>query len=114
MLCLVHCLLLPLVVALFPALGGIAEVPEAAHLLLFAIAIPVSSLAVISGYRRHGALLPGAIAVIGLSLIGVGALAGFPLLLETSVTVAGSLVLALAHISNWRFAGSDRRRRRLN
>src|SRR3990170_8712658 len=96
LLCLIHCLLLPLVIALFPALGGLIGLPESLHILLFATAVPVSALAIVAGYRRHGSMLPGSIAVAGLGLIGGGALAGLPLLLETSVTVVGSLALALA------------------
>jgi hypothetical protein len=101
-LCLVHCLLLPIILALFPALGGLVDLPEWLHLLLFALSVPLSSLATVAGYRRHGARMPGAIAACGLLLIGTGALAGLPLLLETSVTVAGSLLLAAGHICNWR------------
>jgi len=90
---------------MFPAIGGLLGVPEVAHLVLFVAAVPVSSVAVVSGYRRHGAVLPGAVAAAGLVLIGAGALAGLPFLLETSVTVTGSLLLAVGHISNWRVAG---------
>ncbi|HVM23081.1 MAG TPA: MerC domain-containing protein [Sphingomicrobium sp.] len=100
LLCIVHCLLLPLAIALLPALGGLIDVPETAHLILFLLAVPVSSLAVVSGYRRHGALVPGLIAATGLVLIGIGALVGLSLLVETSVTIAGSLALALAHLWN--------------
>ncbi|HXH51999.1 MAG TPA: MerC domain-containing protein [Sphingomicrobium sp.] len=102
MLCLVHCLLLPLAVALVPTLGALARVPESAHLVLFAVAVPVSAVAIVGGYRRHGALLPGAVALSGLVLIGVGALAGLPMLVETSVTVLGSVALAVGHLWNWR------------
>jgi hypothetical protein len=38
----------------------------------------------------------------GLVLIGLGALAGFRLALETGVTVIGSLLLAVGHLRNWR------------
>jgi hypothetical protein len=93
-------------IAIFPAIGGLLDIPETAHLVLFVAAVPVSSVAVVAGYRRHGAVLPGAVAAIGLVLIGAGALAGLPFLLEPSVTVTGSLLLAFGHISNWRIAGS--------
>jgi hypothetical protein len=102
LLCLVHCLMLPLMIASFPALAGLLDIPEFAHLLLFFLAVPISSIAIVAGYRRHGFVLPGAIAAIGLVLIGTGALAGFAVMLEVSITVAGSLLVALAHVSNWR------------
>src|SRR3989337_4105680 len=84
--CLIHCLLLPLGIALFPALGGLIGLPESLHILLFAAAVPVSALAIVAGYRRHGAMLPGSLAVAGLVLIGVGALARLPPLLASSRT----------------------------
>lgn len=100
-LCFVHCLVLPVAIAFMPALGALISLPESAHLVLFITAVPVSSVAIVAGYRRHGAALPGVVAIAGLMLIGVGALAGAPLLVETSVTVAGSLALAVGHLWNW-------------
>jgi hypothetical protein len=41
-------------------------------------------------------------ALAGLALIGGGALGGFRLAVETSITVAGSLVLATARLLNVR------------
>lgn len=107
-LCLIHCLFLPIAIALFPALGGLIGLPESLHVLLFIVAVPVSALAIAAGYRRHGAMLPGAIAVAGLAMIGVGALAGLPLLVETSITVMGSLALAFGHLWNWRIPEARR------
>ena len=101
-LCLIHCLLLPLAIAFIPAVGVLIALPESVHIILFITAVPVSSVAIVAGYRRHGAALPGAIAIFGLVLIGAGALAGLPLLVETSVTVAGSLALATGHLWNLR------------
>lgn len=56
----------------------------------------------LAGYSRHGLIIPGLIAFIGLLLIGTGALAGFRIVVETSVTVMGSLTLAAAHLWNLR------------
>jgi len=97
-----------MVIAFVPALGSLAGVPESAHLLLFLAAVPISAVAILAGYRRHGALLPGAIALLGLVLIGAGALAGLPFLVETSVTVLGSVALAFGHLCNWRWSGPSR------
>jgi len=100
--CLVHCLLLPVAIALIPAAGGLAGLPEELHLMLFLVAVPISASAIVAGYRRHGAFLPGAIAAIGLALIGTGAIAGLAVLVETSITVLGSVLLVAAHLGNWR------------
>jgi hypothetical protein len=101
-LCIVHCLALPLVVALFPTLAQFADAPESAHLVLYLVAVPISGWAMVGGFRRHGLVLPMAWAAVGLGLMGVGALAGLTYLLETGITVAGSLALAFAHLINWR------------
>ena len=99
-LCIVHCLVLPLAVALIPAATHFLDVPEELHLLLFLLAAPVSALAVLLGYRRHGLWQPAVLAGSGLVLIGAGALAGLPLLLETGVSVAGSFLLLAGHAIN--------------
>jgi hypothetical protein len=99
--CLVHCLVLPLLLALLPALTRVVAVPESFHLGAFLFAIPASAWAMHTGYRHHGALFPALFGAIGLLLLGGGALGGFDLAIETGVTVLGSLVLASAHWVNW-------------
>lgn len=106
-LCLVHCLLLPVAIALVPAAAGWLEVPEGFHLLTVAVAIPVSAIAIVAGHRRHGLLIPGLAAAIGLGLIALGAIAGFREIAETIVTVLGSVLLAVGHLYNWRMGYSD-------
>jgi hypothetical protein len=100
--CLIHCLMLPLLFAALPAASRMFGLPESFHLAAFLFAVPASAIAMASGFRHHGAVLPAAVGAIGLVLIGVGALAGFELWLETGITVAGSLLLAFAHLKNWR------------
>lgn len=100
--CLVHCLALPLLFAALPAASYLLQLPESFHLGAFLFAIPASALAMSAGYRRHGAMLPGGFGAVGLILIGAGALGGFELMLETGVTVVGSVLLAVGHVGNWR------------
>jgi hypothetical protein len=71
--CLVHCLLLPLVMAALPAISHFLQPPEALHVAAFLIAVPVSALAMLRGHRRHGLHLPAVIGGLGLILIGTGA-----------------------------------------
>lgn len=106
-LCLVHCLALPLLIALFPLVGASFSLIDHTtfHQLILVAVIPTSALALGSGYRRHRHK-PAAL----LGIAGVAALvfAAFALHafhahhLETWVTVAGGLTLALAHVSNFR------------
>jgi hypothetical protein len=102
MLCLVHCLALPLLLAALPALSGVLHLPESIHLWILLFAIPSSLLALLSGRAGHGLSYPIAIGVAGLILLGIGAIPLSRSAFETPVTVAGSLMLAAAHILNWR------------
>lgn len=100
--CLLHCLALPLLFAALPAASRLLSLPEGFHLAAFLFAIPASATAMVAGYRHHGRWWPACLGAAGLMLIGIGALAGLRLLVETGVTVAGSLLLAAGHLDNWR------------
>lgn len=100
--CLIHCLGLPLLITLAPAIGAVVALPHWFHLAGFACALPASAIAMHRGYRRHGMILPFAAAAIGLTLIGLGAFGGFRVLVETGLTVAGSVALVAGHLGNWR------------
>lgn len=101
-LCLAHCLAVPLAVAFFPAIARIADIPEWFHLVLVLIAMPISGWAMVGGFRRHGALMPVVWAVTGLLLMVLGVSGGWSVFAETGITVVGSLVLTIAHVLNWR------------
>jgi len=100
-LCLIHCLALPVAAALLPMLGAWAEA-EWLHILFVAVAAPLSALALLQGAhgRRAPASLMG-LAAIGVGLLAFGAFAAPSEAMETTLTVAGSLCLASAHIWNW-------------
>ena len=103
--CLMHCLALPLLLAALPAASKLLDVPESFHLMMLAIALPISAFALVNGYRKHGATIPSALGVIGLSLMSVGVFWSDSKSLETGLTVLGSVMLALAHIGNWQILG---------
>lgn len=96
-LCLIHCLALPLVAAASPALAAWAGA-EWAHGLLVAIAAPLSALAL---WRRGQTPAVVLVAFAGVALLALGAFGPWHEA-ETPITVAGSLILAGAHILNWR------------
>lgn len=96
--CLVHCLVLPVTVAAIPALAQWIALPESLHLILFALALPVSTLALWRGHARHERAYPAWAGAAGLALMAAGLLAHE---WETPLTVAGALVLASAHLANW-------------
>ena len=97
-LCLVHCLALPLVAALTPAVAAWARA-EWIHGAVVALAVPLSALALWRRGQRLAVILPAA---LGLALLTLGALHWPSHELETPITVAGSLALAAAHVANWR------------
>jgi hypothetical protein len=100
--CLVHCVGLPLLLALLPALTAVLQVPEEIHLAAFALAVPVSGWAMLRGYQLHGTTYPLLLGSIGLAALGMGTLGGFRWMIETGLTITGSLALAAAHLGNWR------------
>jgi hypothetical protein len=101
LICLIHCLFLPIVLAILPAASHLLDLPEEVHLLAFCLAAPISVFAMVSGYRLHGRALPASIAVIGLALLGLGAFA-VEILAEIGLSVVGSLLLLGAHYANLR------------
>ena len=101
-LCLVHCLVLPLLIILLPTLAAFLAVPESFHVWALAFAVPTSGLALASGYRRHHWLRPTLVALPGLILLALGALVAPTGWMETSLTVPGAILLAIGHALNWR------------
>jgi hypothetical protein len=102
LLCLIHCLALPILIAALPVLARALDLGEGFHLLILAAAIPTSAIALAGGHRRHGALVPVFAGIAGLILMAAGAIFVSRAAAETALTVAGSLLLAGAHIANWR------------
>lgn len=101
--CLVHCLALPVAVALIPAASRWLDLPESIHLWLLLAAAPLSSAVLITAWRKR----PGAGATaLALGFAGLTGLAGGLALagsaIEPVVTSAGAILLASAHLLNWR------------
>lgn len=102
-LCALHCLLLPISLALMPLWPSLTEVHEWVHPLLAVLLIPVT-LKAMRGIRRGPAGRPIALLLgIGLALVllawafhDVLGLYGEPLL-----TLLGSALLILGHWRNW-------------
>lgn len=101
-LCLIHCLLLPMLLVALPVLAAMLEVPESFHAAAFIVAVPTSALALLSGYRRHRAVHPAIVAFAGLALLGTGAFAVESENLERAISSIGAVLLAIGHVWNWR------------
>ena len=108
--CLLHCLALPLLLLLAPALSRWIALPEGVHAAILLLALPAAAIAMREGWRRHRRIVPAMLAAAGLGLLALGLLAhegwiaaADPEAADRVLTSAGALVLAAAHLLNWRW-----------
>lgn len=109
-LCLAHCLILPLLAAALPLLGPWAQA-EWVHGLFVLVAAPLAGTALLR--PGHGLKPSWRLVAAGMIAVAFLALGVFgPAAYEQTATIAGSLLLAGAHLLNWRrraaCAGGDR------
>jgi len=100
-LCVVHCLALPLIVAGLPFLAQFAE--GHLHAQMLVVVLPLSTMALALGFRRHRSLAIVTAGVIGMLTLFVGATVAhnsLGLLADRVFSVVGALVLATAHFYN--------------
>ncbi|OHD03925.1 MAG: hypothetical protein A2885_20840 [Sphingopyxis sp. RIFCSPHIGHO2_01_FULL_65_24] len=109
--CLIHCLALPMLLLLAPALGHWIALPEWTHAAILTLALPAAFAAMRAGWRRHGRIAPPLAAAAGLGLLALGLAAhegwmGFadPAVTDRLLTSIGALALAGAHLANWRLS----------
>ena len=108
--CLLHCLTLPLLLLLAPALSRWIALPEGIHAAILLLALPAAAIAMRDGWRRHRRLVPTVLAVSGLGLLALGLSAhegwiatADPEAADRLLTSVGALTLAAAHLVNWRW-----------
>lgn len=99
LLCLVHCLALPVLVLSLPALGVFVTHSRVIHVLLLALAVPLGVWALARGRQRAG-WLPVLLGLAGFALMGSALLLPEPG--ERWLTIAGVNLVAIAHWRNWR------------
>lgn len=108
--CMLHCLLLPAAASaapmLAPELGEVVGLSHDWHLILLALAAPVSLIGLGWGVRTtEGGWKVFAVGLFGLGLMAIGASHIVPRLAETILTLSGVTILAGAHFVNWRYRG---------
>jgi len=108
--CLVHCLALPMLLLLAPALSPWLALPEGIHAAILLLALPAAAIAMRDGWRRHRRIMPALLAAVGLGLLASGLAAHDGWLgvadreaADRWLTSAGALMLAAAHLANWRW-----------
>ncbi len=102
LLCLVHCLALPLLLLLLPGIIGLFAQSAAFHYVALALVAPSALAAFSLGYRRHRALPPVLLGIAGVGCLTVALLPGAGEGVELWFTVAGTLFLLTGHTLNWR------------
>jgi hypothetical protein len=100
-LCLLHCLALPVVIALLPFANELGDGHWHAQMLI--VVVPVSVVAFALGFRRHRSGQVIAVGTLGLLLLIIGGTvvhARYGIAADRAFTVAGALILAVAHFRN--------------
>lgn len=103
--CLLHCLALPILLTLLPVVN-VSLLDEATfHIIMLVVILPVSVIALAIGCRQHKDTATLILGIVGLTVLTATALFGhewFGITGERLVTSLGGLVLAAAHIQNYR------------
>jgi hypothetical protein len=101
--CVAHCLAVPIVLGMLPALGLTFLAKDGVHEVLAVVVLAVALLAFVPGYRAHGLRHVPALGALGVVLLTSAAFApGLGLLAESMVTALGGVVLVTAHVLNRR------------
>ena len=99
-LCLIHCLALPILAAVLPLAGVIAEA-EWVHRAFVLAALPISGVAIAKNRAAKGGALFPALAIVGLSILLAAAFAEPLHDFEVVLTSLGAVILASAHLWRW-------------
>ncbi|MGB0954922.1 MAG: MerC domain-containing protein [Panacagrimonas sp.] len=100
-LCVLHCLMLPLLIALLPALSVLDHYESWIHRGLLLLVLPISAWALGSGCARHGHRAILIAGVVALTVLAIAPFLGRPDW-ELPLTVVGSLALIASHLLNLR------------
>lgn len=98
-LCVVHCLLLPFLVAALPFLGIFSQ-NDIVHKVLVLIAAPLSALALLrsKSWRKAEVIVP---MVAGLLFLAAAAFVPALEAFEAALSVIGAVLVASAHVINY-------------
>ncbi len=103
-LCIVHCILLPVVIIAFPAVASFLGLSEDnTHFALMAFLLPATAFAVYSGFKVHGQFQPLIWLGVGLGLVVLGTIFAHNFLghhWEFILVTLGSVSLVRGHILN--------------
>ncbi len=102
--CAIHCLSLPLLVSLYPALGATVFGQEAFHVWLLWLVIPLSVVSLTLGCKVHRDRLVVGFGLAGLATLIAAAAFGHDVLGEAgerAATLVGASLIAAGHLRNY-------------
>jgi hypothetical protein len=105
-LCVVHCVLTPVLISLSAVAAHLLPAEEKTHRAFAVLVTLLGAIALVRGFRKHGRRRILALMAAGLTLILTGACFGEQLpshLAEVLVTLAGSALMITAHRMNHTF-----------
>jgi hypothetical protein len=103
--CLLHCLTLPVAIAILPMLGRFDA--GHFHVQILVVVLPVSIVAFTLGFRRHRNMAVVGWGVLGMLILVVGgtlAHSAYGIVADRTLTICGALILAFAHYFNNRYS----------
>jgi hypothetical protein len=103
-LCVLHCLVTPVLLILIPALASSTVADNVFHKILLVFMLPSSSAALLLGCRRHKDGIVFALGLLGLTELVFTAYFGHDFFGETGervATVLGGVILAIGHVRNY-------------
>ena len=102
--CMLHCLALPVALTILPIVNVTLLDESTFHLIMMAVILPISVIALTIGCRQHKDTLTLVLGSIGLVILTITAIFGHDMLGlagERAVTSIGGLTLAAAQIKNY-------------
>lgn len=102
-LCVLHCLALPVLIVAAPLVAELAATHWHAPMLV--VVVPLSIVAIVIGYRRHGNKTVPWLGALALALLMVGGTIvhyRYGVTADRVLTISGSLLLAWVHWRNSR------------
>ena len=103
--CALHCLVVPVMVSLYPSVITASLQDERIHLALLTFVIPISVLSLTLGCRLHKRLPVVSLGAAGIFVLILSALLGHDLgskSLEVAGTLLGSGLVASSHVLNFK------------
>lgn len=102
--CVIHCLILPILIILSPSLAIIPSDNETFHLVILIAVIPISLIALITGFKKHkqkSILISG---LVGMTILVLAVILEDVIeseYAEVILTTIGAMIMMIAHLKNY-------------